>query len=111
MGQYFKAITIFLGLLLNALMSAGSIYASISVSNAESFKAQCINEIENSNFNDGVINGCIADATNNGYTLTVNKIILDADADTMMAEVILEYPFKIGVLHINNTHQTSGIAR
>lgn len=80
-------------------------------SNAKDYKADVIAEIENSNFNDTVINECIQQATDNGYTLTINKIITDPDENKQIAEVILGYQFKIGILEIDDWHYTRGVAR
>lgn len=111
MGQYFKALTIIVAVIYFAVISGGTIKASADTDAAKEFKANCIAEIENSNFNDSVINACITEASNQGYTLSVNKTVIDPEYNVVIAEVVLEYPYKITALGINNTHQTRGIAR
>lgn len=111
MGQYFKALTILAAVIYFAAVSGGIIKAFADTDAAKEFKASCIAEIENSNFNDSVINACISEATSKGYTLAVNKTVVDPEYDVVIAEVVLEYPYEIVALGISNTHQTRGIAR
>lgn len=111
MGQFFKAITIFVAIIYFTVLSGGFIKASVDTDAAKEFKASCIAEIENSNFNDSVITACINEADSKGYTLLVNKTVIDPEYNVVVAEVVLEYPYKIAALGIDNTHETRGIAR
>ena len=69
-----------------------------------------IAEIENSDFNRDVISSCISQAQSAGYTLTVTPSA-NADGETVSADVILSYDYKMPVFGIEKTHMTRGIAR
>ena len=77
---------------------------------AKEYKADVIAEIENSDFNRDVISSCISQAQSAGYTLTVTPSA-NADGETVSADVILSYDYKMPVFGIEKTHQTRGIAR
>lgn len=111
MGQYAKVFVIIVGVFLFTGLSYGFISAAFNKSDAVNYKADVIAEIENSNFNDKVIQSCIEEAEKNGYELTVNKEVLNRTEDKVIAEVVLKYDFKIPILNINNEHQTRGYAR
>ena len=100
-------------------------YAKVSLSNrpdlceyqcngamaaAKEYKADVIAEIENSDFNRDVISSCISQAQSAGYTLTVTPSA-NADGETVSADVILSYDYKMPVFGIEKTHMTRGIAR
>ena len=77
---------------------------------AKEYKADVIAEIENSDFNRHVISSCISQAQSAGYTLTVTPSA-NADGETVSADVILSYDYKMPVFGIEKTHMTRGIAR
>ena len=81
------------------------------VAEAKEYKADVIAEIENSNFNPNVINGCIAQARTNGYELQVTNYVYDVNHDIQTAEVVLKYAYTIPLLGIADTKTTRGIAR
>ena len=85
--------------------------AGIVVAEAKEFKAEVIAEIENSNFNPKVIEGCIAQAEAVGYQLVVTTCVYDEKRDMRSAEVILTYKYHIPFLGIEETKTTRGIAR
>lgn len=85
--------------------------AGITVAAAKEFKAQVVAEIENSNFNPKVIEGCIRQAENAGYRLQVNSCMYDERYDMQSAEVVLTYRYEIPLLGISETRTTRGIAR
>ena len=100
-------------------------YAKVSLSNrpdlceyqcngamaaAKEYKADVIAEIENSDFNRDVISSCISQAQSAGYTLTVTPSA-NAEGETVSADVILSYDYKMPVFGIEKTHMTRGIAR
>ena len=100
-------------------------YAKVSLSNrpdlceyqctgamaaAKEYKADVIAEIENSDFNRDVISSCISQEQSAGYTLTVTPSA-NADGETVSADVILSYDYKMPVFGIEKTHMTRGIAR
>ena len=77
---------------------------------AKEYKADVIAEIENSDFNRDVISSCISQAQSAGYTLTVTPSA-NAEGETVSADVILSYDYKMPVFGIEKTHMTRGIAR
>lgn len=85
--------------------------AGITVAEAKEFKAQVVAEIENSNFNPNVIEGCIRQAENAGYQLQVTSCMYDERYGMQSAEVILTYSYEIPLLGIFETRTTRGIAR
>ncbi len=104
----------FSGLILIILMAYVSIAiltASAQVTNAKVYKADCIAEIENGNFNPSVITNCVSKAALAGYQLEVNACNYDVYNDINTAEVILTYQYKIPLFGISVTKTTRGIAR
>ena len=99
--------------------------AQVNISEARSCKEEIIAELENSEYNPAVINECIRQAGENGYTLSVtlyrkgqakvtytsadveNTAITDAQA----AEVVLGYQYRLTFLGENNMHYIRGFAR
>ncbi len=95
-----------------------NIFICISVSNASSaaaeakeFKAAVVAEIENSNFNQNVINACITQAEDAGYSLQVTDCMYDRNNQIQTAEVILTYSYSLPLFGIEETVTTRGIAR
>ena len=70
-----------------------------------------VSEIENSNFSDDVISSCIEQATENGYTLAVNKIVVDPKSYDQIAEVTLKYNYTIPILKLDEEKIVKGVAR
>ena len=68
-------------------------------------------EIENSNFNQNVINSCINQARVAVYELQVTNCTYDVNNDIKTAEVILTYKYEIPLFGISATKTTRGIAR
>ena len=93
------------------ILITGAVSAALDTENAKSYKSDVIAEIENSNFSDTVISECISQAAEEGYTLTVNKIVTDAATNKQIAEVVLKYKYTFSLLGIDNEHQTRGIAK
>lgn len=85
--------------------------AELQVTAAENFRASVVSEIENSNFNSRVIDGCIAEAGAAGYTLEVTACTYDAEHDISTAEVALTYQYRVPLLGIDETRTTRGLAR
>lgn len=103
---YLGIFLIFTGI----FVSAGIISASISASNAVSFHADVIKEIEDCNFAQSVIDACKESAKSAGYELTVQPI-KDANGRTVMAEVILDYEYNLPFLNLFTDHEKRGFAR
>ena len=78
---------------------------------AKEYKASVIAEIENSNFNQNVMNACIRQARQEGYILEITNCIYDANMDMQLAEVLLSYEYAIPILGIKEIRTTRGIAR
>lgn len=85
--------------------------ASASVAAAKEYKADVIAEIENSNFNAFVIEGCIKQAEKVGYQLEIANYIYDENYDIQTAEVILKYTYQLPLFGISINQTTRGIAR
>ncbi len=111
MKHVIGAFSILFVLLLNVFLCIGMITVNADVAAAKEYKAAVVAEIENSNFNPKVIQGCIAQAAEAGYTLQVLGCSYDAWNEVQMAEVILSYTYCIPVLGISETKTTRGIAR
>ena len=108
MIEAFSAI-IFMSLMV--FVSITIITADAEIVAAREYKADVIAEIENSNFNAGVINTCIAQAAAEGYQLEVTNCIFDSYNDINTAEVILTYQYEMPLLGISVEKSTRGIAR
>ena len=103
----------YLGLFLTFIgvfVTVGIVGANISASNAVSFHADTIKEIECSNFAPSVIEACIESAESAGYTLTVTPIT-NQEGITVMAEVVLNYEYNIPFLKVFTQHEKRGFAR
>ena len=98
-------------LMLNIFICVSVSNASGMVAEAKEFKADVIAEIENSNFNPNVINGCISQAQAAGYELQITDCVYDANNNIQSAEVILTYSYTIPIFGINDKKTTRGIAR
>lgn len=85
--------------------------ASSAVIEAKEFKAAVVAEIENSNFNQNVVNACISQAQAAGYSLQITNCIYDEDYGMQIAEVLLTYKYELSLLGISETVTTRGIAR
>jgi len=85
--------------------------AGVAIAEAKEFKADVVAEIENSNFNPKVIEGCIAQAEAAGYQLVITSYIYDERCDIKSAEIIIKYSYDIPLLGISQTKTTRGIAR
>ena len=110
MSQIMKA---FMGVFLTLFMAVtamGILAAYMEVMNAQDMQARIVDEIENSDFNQTVITSCISQAQSAGYTLTVTPSA-NAEGETVSADVVLSYSYKMPVFGIEKTHQTRGIAR
>lgn len=104
----FSALVI---LVLNLFLCISVSSASAAVSVAKEYKADVIAEIENSNFNPGVINACVQQARELGYSLEVNGYVYDEAHDIQSAEVIVSYSYEMPLFGIAKTQMTRGIAR
>lgn len=104
----FSALVI---LVLNLFLCISVSSTSAAVSAAKEYKADVIAEIENSNFNPGVINACVQQARELGYSLEVNGYVYDEANDIQSAEVVVTYSYEMPLFGIAKTQMTRGIAR
>lgn len=111
MKQIIGAFSGILVFLLSIFGFIGITNATAQAAAAKEFKADCIAEIENSNFNPYVITGCKTQAAASGYELAVTNVTYDDDANVSTAEVILTYSYEIPVFGISEKKTTRGIAR
>lgn len=98
-------------LVLNVFLCITVITVNADVAAAKEYKAAVVAEIENSNFNPKVIQECITQAAAEGYTLQVSGGSYDTWDEVQMAEVILNYSYRLPLLGIWETKTTRGIAR
>lgn len=99
--------------------------AQVNISEARSCKEEIIAELENGAYNPAVINECIRQAGENGYTLSVTlyrkgqeKVIYTsadienaAITDVRAAEVVLGYKYRLTFLGESSVHYIRGFAR
>lgn len=111
MEQIIKTTMSIVIILIFTVLGLHLISSNIAAHEAVSFKSDVIKQIENSNYNENVIEQCKQQAISQGYTLEVNVMKYDDDNKFTMAEVIVHYEYNIPILNINNLHQTSGYAR
>lgn len=111
MKQIIGAFCTVFVLMLNIFICFSVSAESGSVAAVKEYKADIIAEIENSNFNPNVINACIKQAAEQGYTLEITSCIYDENNDIQTAEVILSYDYKLPLFGITGTKATRGIAR
>ena len=111
MKQIIEGFTAIIFLTLFSFAAIAIINVSSDVAAAKEYKADVIAEIENSNFNDNVINECIAQADAAGYKLQVTKSIFDQNNELQTAEVILSYQYKMPLFGVEITKTTRGMAR
>lgn len=111
MKQIIGAFGTLIVLMLNLFICITVANASGAVAEAKEYKAAVIAEIENSNFNVNVINGCIAQAQVAGYGLSVTNCTYDANHDIQTAEVVLTYKYEMPLFGISETKTTRGFAR
>lgn len=93
-------------LLIIVLAGAGVVSTGIDASNAEHYLADVTAEIEDSNFSESIINGCIdkvANTANNYESLTVVKMDNDHDGFTDAANLTLTYRYTIPFLNIGKS--------
>ena len=84
---------------------------SADVAAAKEFKAAMIAEIENSDFNPYVIDGCKAQARTEGYELEVQSYTYGGQSDRRIAGINLYYRYRIPLLGVSQQQVTRGIAR
>ena len=100
-------------IILAVLISVGIVSVAIDVQNARDYHAAVVNEIENSNHAGNVINACIEEAEENGYTLIVSSYSNSSEGGnrSIISKVVLEYEYTLGLLNVTSEHEIVGYAR
>lgn len=113
MSSVIKSYLTIILILLLVFTSAGIISVTLDVQNARDYHAAVINEIENCNHAESVINACIAEAAENGYTLSVSNYYSDSDdsPNSQITKVVLKYSYTIDFLGIATEKEIVGYAR
>ncbi|MCI5873967.1 MAG: hypothetical protein PUJ55_08945 [Clostridiales bacterium] len=106
-----EIFSVLLMLAWNTFLCIGILDVSADVAAAKEYKAAVVSEIENSNFNPHVMEGCIQEAAKRGYILEITTCMYGGDENLQMAEVCLTYDYEIPVLGIDGQKVTRGIAR
>ena len=101
MRQIIGAFGILFIMMANIFICTGLIGSSGQVAAAKEYKSQVVAELENSNFNPGVIDACKKKAAEDGYELEISDCVYDA----------LKYHYRIPVLGIYEENITYAIAR
>ena len=111
MRQIIGAFGILFIMMANIFICTGLIGASGLVAAAKEYKSQVVAELENSNFNPGVIDACKKKAAEDGYELEISDCDYDAWQNMRAAQVALKYHYRIPVLGIYEVYITYAFAR
>lgn len=95
----------------NIFLCISVLNVSGTIAEAKEFKADVIAEIENSDFNQNIIDACILQAESEGYQLQITNCMYDERNAINTAEVILLYKYEIPFLGISEERTTRGMAR
>jgi len=118
MSQIIKA---FMGVFLTLFMAVtamGILAAYMEVMNAQDMQARIVDEIENSDFNTGVVRQCFLQSEEAGYRLKVTFFNENSTVATVsqasqipygmdgvdMAKIEMQFPFQVAFLGINRQH-------
>lgn len=91
-----------------AVLCSSFIIADVKAADARDAYYSYYTAIDSSECADAVVNSCIADAGDNGYRLSVDKI---GDADSPLYKVTFIWNFKITMLGVNSPHTIVGYVR
>ena len=105
--QFFSNILL---MLLGFFLCISIVAGVCRITQADAYKADMITEIENSNFNESVINACMLQANEAGYAVEIRPCYYDVDGDMTLAEITLEYAYQIPLLGVAEKKQLRGIA-
>lgn len=92
-GLFFSLVIVYLGV--------GIISASIDARNADSFAADCITRIENSNYASEVVEACKQDAKILGYELEIATFQAGNSGKTAYGILDLKYRYAIPIIGMN----------
>lgn len=125
MSQIMKA---FMGVFLTLFMSVaamGILTAYMEVMNAQDMQARIVDEMENSDYNAGVIRDCFRQSAEAGYQLSITLFCEDTAMMTLhseqevpsqiaevdMAKVEMKFPFRVAFFGIDQNHTFVSYAR
>ena len=111
MKQIIGAFGTLMVFVMNTFLCISMSNVSAAVAEAKEFKAAVVAEIEDSNFNRNVIEGCIKEAQKAGYEMQVTNCVYDEEQNLRMAEVLITYTYEIPLFGIAEKKVTRGIAR
>lgn len=111
MKYIITAYTTLIVFLLSVFVCMNIMNAQAREAEAKEYKAQIVAEIENSNFNEKVIDACISQAQMAGYELQVINCRYDENYNIQTAEIILTYAYELPIFGISQIKTTRGIAR
>ena len=118
MKNIISAFTTLFFYLLCVFGAAALLTASAQTAAAKEYKADVITEIENSDFNTGVVQQCFLQSEEAGYQLKVTFFNENSTVATVsqvsqipygmdgvnMAKVEMQFPFQVAFLGINRQH-------
>lgn len=111
MKQIIGAFGTLVVFVMNTFLCISMSNVSAAVAEAKEFKAAVVAEIEDSNFNRNVIEGCVIEAQKAGYEMQVTNCVYDEEQNLRMAEVLITYTYEIPLFGIVEKKVTRGIAR
>ncbi len=111
MKQIIGAFGTLVVFVMNTFLCISMSNVSAAVAEAKEFKAAVVAEIEDSNFNRNVIEGCVIEAQKAGYEMQVTNCVYDEEQNLRMAEVLITYTYEIPLFGIAEKKVTRGIAR
>ena len=110
MAQIIRFVSNIVLMLLGFFLCISIVAGVYTKTQAEEYKADVIAEIENSNFNQTVIENCMTQAKEAGYEMQIRPCCYDVDGDATLAEVILAYSYQVPLLGISEKKELRGIA-
>ncbi len=113
MSSVIKSYVSIILIVVATLVLVGIISVTVDVQNARDYHAAVVNEIENSNHAGTVIEACKTEATENGYTLSVETYSNNSDgkSNSIISKVVLKYDYAINFLSVSSEKEIVGYAR
>ena len=108
MKYVMEAFSVLFVLILNISLCVTVLNVSAQTAAAKRFTADVVAEIENSNFNETVMESCKSRATEAGYDL---EILSGEYGDEEIARVRLFYPYRLPLFSVAAKKTTEAIAR
>ena len=96
-------------ILMLAALGVGILSASIDARNADSFAANCVTKIENSNYALPVIEACRQDALSNGYGFEIETF--DSAGVVTTGLLTVDYEFSVPMLKLLDRRTVTAFMR